>query len=266
MTLGPDGNLYVSGADLFDMKGGIHKIDGKTGADLGVFIAPSDAGLRHAFDLTFGPDGNLYVSNWGGAKVMRFDGSSGEYLGDFVKEGSGGLKGTMGIVFGPDHNLYVSCETTHRVLKYDGRSGGFLGEFVSAGAGGLSGPGGLAFGPDGSLYVCSRQSHSVLRYNGQTGAFIDVFIQPGSGGLDNGPNYIAFSPRLPSLTITQSNDGTLVTWPETGLKCVLETASSLSGDWEAVTNSPGDTAAAGRVATQPAQPGEQRFFRLRQTE
>jgi len=263
MTVGPDGDLYIGGNSFLGMEGGIRRIDGKTGADLGVFVPQEEAGS--AFDLIFGPDGNLYVSAWGGTKIRRFNGATGQFIDDFVSDGSGGLEASTGIVFGPDRNLYVSCEKTGRVLRYDGKTGVFLGDFVTARLGGLTGPAGLTFGPDGHLYVASRGNNSILRYNGKTGAFIDVFVTAGSGGLDNGPNYIAFIPRPPKITITQTAEGTTVSWPQTTLNCNLQTATTLTGAWQTLTNSTTGSCVH-FISRESTKADEQRFFRLKQTE
>jgi streptogramin lyase len=263
MTMGRDGNLYIGGTAAFGMPGGIRRIDGRTGADLGVFVPQEEAGW--AYDLVFGPDGNLYVSSWEGSKIRRFNGRSGEFIDDFVPANSGGLDGSAGIAFGPDGNLYVSSGATDSVLRYDGRTGAFLGEFVPAGLGGLDDPAGLAFGPDDHLYVCSRGNHAVMRYDGKTGAFIDVFVTPGSGGLDNGPNFIAFTPRPPRIAISRTAEGMLVRWAEGGLNCSLESASALSGGWGPLTNSPAGSCAY-LIGHDAGAPGQQRFFRLKQAE
>lgn len=261
MALGPDGNLYVGGANAFGMEGGIRRLDGKTGKDLGVFVPTGDGGLGLGAVLVFGPDGNLYVSNWGDSKVMRFDGTSGEFRDDFISPGSGGLEEAAGLVFGADGDAYVSSGKTSEVLRFDGASGAFLDKFVSAGSGGLAGPAGLAFGPDGNLYVCSRGNNSVRRYDGETGAFIDTFIPSGSGGLDNGPNYIAFTPRAPKLNISQTARGLVVHWEKAAANCVLEGAFEPSGAWQTLATSEdclhlirADSSAAAIC----------RFFRLRQ--
>jgi len=265
MSLGPDGNLYICGNNAFGMKGGIRRLDSRTGEDLGVFVAPGEGGLGMAFEAIFGPDGNLYVSNWGGSKIIRFNGNTGEYIDDFVPAGSGGLERSTGLVFGPDGNLYVSSETTSTVLRYDGRSGEFLDKFITAGLGGLAWPAGLAFGPDGDLYVCSAGNHAVIRYDGKSGAFIDVFIQPGSGGLDNGPNYILFTPRPPKVKISQTSEGTVVSWPATAFNCILEAATSLDGVWETVTNSPTGNCTH-LIRQESGRADQQRFFRLKQAQ
>jgi DNA-binding beta-propeller fold protein YncE len=265
LTIGPDGNFYAGGASVFGMKGGIRRINGRSGEDLGVFVAEGEGGLGLAMVLVFGPDGHLYVSNWGGSKVMRFNGGSGEFMDDFIPAGSGGLEGAAGVAFGPDGNVYVSSEVTDQVLRFDGRSGDFLGVFVSAGLGGLDGPASLVFGPDGNLYVCSRVNHSVMRYDGKTGSFMDVFVPAGSGGLDNGPNYIAFTPRAPKLRIAQTAEGMMVSWENAGSNCVLEAADTAEGGWQALTNA-GTGECMHVITRESSGGGAAMFFRLRQVE
>ncbi len=234
LTFGPDGNLYVSGAETrqvlrydgitgvfldvfasvvnkpigltFGPDGNLYvssldsdqvlRYDGTTGVFLDVFA--SGGGLNAPRELIFGPDGNLYVGGALSDDVLRYDGTTGVFLDVFAT--GGGLDFPAGITFGPDGNLYVSSSLTGQILRYDGTTGVFLDEFVSAGSGGLGGPTGLTFEPDGNLYVNSFSSDQVLRYDGTTGAFLDVFA---SGEGLEGPIGLVFVDDSPSTTLEQ---------------------------------------------------------------
>jgi sugar lactone lactonase YvrE len=232
LTIGPDGNLYVSGGGV---NGGgptqdVKRYDGTTGAFIDVFT--SGHGTSNT-DIIFGPDGNLYGSAFGDNYVYRVDGSTGATLGTI---GAGSpLSGPAGLAFGSDGKLYVGSFNTGQVLRFDGTTGAFLGVFATT-PGAVSigdvtfGPDGnlygfvnddvlrfngttgaslgsflpplaphpgsangfLAFGPDGNLYVADFDNDRVLRYQGNTGAFIDTFAS--GGGLD-GPRGLAFIPE-----------------------------------------------------------------------
>lgn len=182
LTIGPDGNLYVS-SRLTD---NVLRYNGTTGAFIDAFVPAGSGGLNVPSSLTFGPDGNLYVVNNAGNNVLRYNGTSGDFIDVFA---SGGLSFPTALLFGPDGNLYVSSSFNNRVLRYNGTTGTLIGIFASGG--GLSNAEGLAFGPDGNLYVASYNTNNVLRYNGTTGAFMGVFAS--GGGLIN-PRHLVFRP------------------------------------------------------------------------
>lgn len=184
MTIGPDGNLYVSSR----LTHSVLRYDGHTGAFIDTFVSPHSGGLWTPHGATFGPDGKLYIVGNGNDAVLRYDGITGMFLGVFA---SGGLDSPTDLLFGPDGNLYVSSSFFGRVVRYNGTTGSYMGIFAS---GGLNNAQGLAFGPvDGHLYVASYGGDRVLRFDGNTGAFIDTFISPGSGGL-KWPCDITFGP------------------------------------------------------------------------
>jgi DNA-binding beta-propeller fold protein YncE len=176
MTVGPDGNLYVSS----QFSNTILRFNPVTGQSLGTFVfLPPDyfpAGLR------FGPDGNLYVSRNGGqaagpgtGRVDRFNGATGALIGTVVT----GLTQPTGVQFGPNGDLYVSDYLGNRVVRHNGTA---QSDFVAPGSGGLNGPAGLAFGPDGNLYVVDLNIGAVRRY-APNGAFLDTFIPSALAGL-----------------------------------------------------------------------------------
>ncbi len=190
VTVGPDGNLYVSSRDSNQ----VLQYDGTTGAFLSQFVTAGSGGLVKPYDLTFGPDGNLYVvygDSSGG--VNRYDGTTGAFIDNFIAPGSAGPIIPRGLIFPGDGNLYLSnipqCDGAGgSVLQFDGTSGAFLGTFATGG--GLDRPHMLSFGPDGNLYVASYTNGAVMRYDGTTGNPFPadgqsgaVFVPSGAAGL-----------------------------------------------------------------------------------
>lgn len=184
ITLGPNGDLYVSSSFLSDS---VLRYDTQTGAFIDTFA--SGPVLDNPGSLIFGPDGNLYTISEGTNSVLRYE-STGLLVEEteFVAPGSGGLNNPSDIAFGPDGNLYVSSSNTNQVLRYDGETGEFINVFAQGG--GLQFPTGITFGPNGNLYVSSLFTDQVLRYNG-SGSFIGEFLDPGSEALD-GPFDLVF--------------------------------------------------------------------------
>jgi sugar lactone lactonase YvrE len=191
LTIGPDGNVYVS-----------------SGGD----------GDLNLFDPTYPQD----------SAVLRYS-PTGEFLG--VAASGSGLIRPYGNAFGPDGSLFVSSFRTNEILRYNPITGAFLGVFASDNNGGLgtlnglNGPNGLLFGSDGSLYVATEggantangdsvfpYASQVLRYSPDQVAGLtsttnpSVFIdQPAL--LAESPGYIsllglALSPTADSLYVS----------------------------------------------------------------
>jgi streptogramin lyase len=218
--------------------------------------------LSHLFDLVFGPTGDLFVSD-SSHRIWRYMGPNWDNMMIFVQIGSGGLSSPTGLTFGPDGNLYVANAGTNGVLRYNGTNGNFIDVFVFPDSGGLDRPGSLTFGPDGNLYVCSSGNQSVLRYNGMNGTFIDAFIPTGSGGMSTGPNFLSFTPLIPSLNILHSSADVVLSWSTRATNYVLESESALSGSdgWVVVTNSPAVVGSSFAITNSTG--GDASFYRLR---
>lgn len=180
LTFGPDGNLYVTEGDDFDTR--VHRFNGLTGADMGVF-ASGRAG--YAYGLTFGSDGNLYVANRDGNEIVRYDGTTGAFLDIFAT-----VSHPRGLTFGPDGNLYVT-NIANNILRCNS---GVCVNFAL-----LGGPGsdqlntGLRFGADGNIYAIHTLGNEVRCADGSTGSAcgINPFVASGSGGL-SGPSDLTF--------------------------------------------------------------------------
>jgi serine/threonine protein kinase/tetratricopeptide (TPR) repeat protein len=124
MTVGPDGNWYVSSAT-----NQILRFSGTNGAFLGSFVTAASGGLNNPRGLIFGPDGNLYVASSDSNAILRFNGQTGAYLNDFVAAGSGGLRSPGELLFS-NGSLYVSSQSTGEVLRFDAQTGQFLDEVI----------------------------------------------------------------------------------------------------------------------------------------
>ncbi|MEZ6191295.1 MAG: hypothetical protein R3C45_08390 [Phycisphaerales bacterium] len=92
LTVGPDGNLYMSVA-FGANSDKVYKIDLETG-NVTLFIDTTFPGgtLSDPRAIAFGDDGHLYVADRNNDAVRRFDGATGAYLGDlFNTESPEGL-------------------------------------------------------------------------------------------------------------------------------------------------------------------------------
>ncbi len=92
LTMGPDGNLYMSVA-FGANSDKVYKIDAGTG-NVSEFISTNFSGgtLDNSRSIAFGDDGNLYVADRENDVFRRFDGDSGAYLGDlYSADGPEGL-------------------------------------------------------------------------------------------------------------------------------------------------------------------------------
>ena len=186
LTIGPDGNLYVSSFNNSSVK----RYNGKTGAFIDDFIPSGSGGLANPDQLIFRKDGMLYVSSRFLGTISRYDALTGEFVDTFVNDGR--LNGFTGFTFGPDGNIYAGeFNFDHDILRFRGKTGKFIGIFNSGNPFLDAAVTGLTFGPDRNLYASRWIANLVERYDGRTGAFIDTFVTPGSGGL-NVADYLVF--------------------------------------------------------------------------
>jgi sugar lactone lactonase YvrE len=208
ITVGPDGNVYVSDPSQ------VYRYGGSTGTPLpaagqtgAVYVAAGAGGLQAAGGITFGPDGNLYVANSSPNEVLEYQGAAGPSPGAFigvfatVNNTVSTINGISNLAFGPDGNLYVDATTTTglgQINRYDGSTGAPIGGgvFVAPGSGGLEGPREFFFDPTGTnLYVISKPAATptlpptgqVLRYQGPNGpnpgAFVETYISAGQANV-----------------------------------------------------------------------------------
>jgi DNA-binding beta-propeller fold protein YncE len=236
ITVGPDGNVYVSSA----ANDKVLRYNGQTGEFMGAFV---DGGrLNQPWYLRFGPDGNLYVSSSLTAQVLCYDGQSGAFIRAAAQGGAlfrpdgtsfdddgtllvseffgspGRLKrynpqtGAFiedvvidnGLTSPLEHRLSADGETifvssfgTNSIRKYDKDTGAYLGDFAS---GPLRGPVGQLPLPDGSLLVSSWNNSTIYRFDLESGELIGTFTA-GGGGLNRPNNMTLLVPEPSSMLV-----------------------------------------------------------------
>jgi hypothetical protein len=225
ITIGPDGNVYVSDNGVNSLTQAIFRYDGNTGAPLpapgrpgAVFVeddpntpnVDESGGLLNSAGIAFGADGNLYAVTTNTNQVLRYQGpgatSPGAFMGVFLTVTNQAAPiGTSFLSFGPDGNLYVNGGgiPSGWVNRYDGVTGAPIGDgvFVARGSGGLQSARQMVFDPQGNyLYMVKARLGpvgEVLRYQGPNGpnpgAFVDTYITAGQTGLDT-PIGVALDP------------------------------------------------------------------------
>ena len=162
------------------------RLDGRTGAPLGMFVPNGAGGLIKAHHFSFGPDGNFYVASYGTSNILRYHGRTGTFLDEFVSPGHG-LFNAHTAFWNVDGTLLVSSENGNRVNQYDGNSGVFLDTFVDPGEAGLQGPEFIVVGPDDFLYLAAH-SRRVLRLDPHIGGVVEPFVfdDPNTPGDETG--------------------------------------------------------------------------------
>jgi DNA-binding beta-propeller fold protein YncE len=123
LTFGPDGNLYLAGAEPDTRAAQIRRYNGTTGEFIDVFASDPEMGDPHGIE--FGPDGNLYVADLTalGSSVLRFDGVTGEFIDVFAFDPN--RSQPYDVAFGPhDGNLYLA--DTRGIVKFNGTTGDFI--------------------------------------------------------------------------------------------------------------------------------------------
>jgi sugar lactone lactonase YvrE len=153
VTVGPDGNLYVT---LFHDTRILQLIPppGGTGPPT---VKTFATGLANGNGPVFGPDNNLYVCDKYDNKIYQVTPAG--QLNLFV-DSNQGLKYPIALAFdGP--NLFVASQNNSTIFEVS--SGGSVQDFVdNTSSGGLiNGPTSLVLGPDGNLYVYNSGSSEI---------------------------------------------------------------------------------------------------------
>jgi DNA-binding beta-propeller fold protein YncE len=195
ITVGPDGNLYVSSRNTAQ----ILFYDGESGAPLshaggspGVFANLLDAAPAQ---LKFGPDGNLYVSELFGPTVRVYDGASGARLADAAT----GLAGAGGLTFTDAGDLLVgtssAAEPPTPAAIWRFRDGHLQAPFFAALQGEMAFPASLLHLPNGDLLAVDLFTDQIVRLSGE-GQYLGQFaaIEPIIQGMPSFPADITFDP------------------------------------------------------------------------
>jgi sugar lactone lactonase YvrE len=144
LTIGPDGDLYVSGRSSFN----VVKYDTNGNP---VWSTPTGSGgLSWPEGLTLDPSGTyLYVASVGSNQILKYNALTGAYVGVGA---SAGLSAPKGVKFGPDGLMYVASANNNRIMRFTA-SGTYVDDYVPAGSGGMAVLSRLVFGPNGDVYV-----------------------------------------------------------------------------------------------------------------
>ena len=140
-SFGPDGNLYASMFNPYDINQSILRYDGTTGAFKDVFASAPDGGSAWS-GIAFGTDGSLYACRYHTGEVWHFNTHTGALLGTMRCP----FPRADYLTFGPEGSLYVcSCDlngNNSSVQRFNVQTGQSAG-FASAGLQGL--PKGVVF-------------------------------------------------------------------------------------------------------------------------
>lgn len=130
VTIGPDGNLYVTTVGSFIQR------YSTAPAYLSTVYWTSCGPLCYPEGITFGPDQNLYFTNNGGDSIWKYDTTT-QATGPFIPTGTAGMVRPWDLAFGKDGNLYVGSQgsyganTTAMVLKFDASGTPINNPFIS---------------------------------------------------------------------------------------------------------------------------------------
>lgn len=179
ITLGPDGNLWVTVDDQITTAPAVEKIS-QTGQYLATYFLTSDR-ASGAY-ITPGPDNNLWISEQTG-QLVRMD-----TMGNMTKIGHI-VTTERQVVTGPDGNLWVAGFLNGIDVIAKATTAGIITKFkVPACAPNHCGMTGIAVGPDNNLWWTDSVSR-VIGYTTTVGASTILF-PPFSGA----PQYITAGP------------------------------------------------------------------------
>ncbi len=185
-----DGTLLVASAK----DNQVLKVDGQTGAPLGVFVngatACGGSTLNGPTGIVLGPapSRHLYVVDKGNNRVVEYDGLTGACLRTYASGST--LSQPHALAFASDGQLYVT-NLTGTVARFN--ASGVADGAVSIG----TAPAGIAISPlDGHLYIADRSAAGQV-WKVATTNFLSatptVFVPSPAGGLVN-PDGLAFGP------------------------------------------------------------------------
>ena len=166
ISIGPDGNLYVSQWGAQNQK--IVRFNGTTGKFVSEFTPSLNLPLGQAWDKS----GNMYVACYGSGDVRRFD-TAGNFTGVFTQAGF--LQGPANLWFDFKENLFVVDWVSGSVVQFNAHSGAFIKVFIS----GLQNAEGYSSGPDGSLYICDWSQNNIKKYS-PGGTYSGIFTNQGN--------------------------------------------------------------------------------------
>lgn len=163
ISVGPDGNVYVSSANTDQVLR-----YAPNGASLGQF--QQGGGLDQPWFCKWGPDGKFYVSSSLTSQVLcyRADG-----VFDHVAAQGHGLLRPDGISFDSSGAIYVSDFPNHVVRKYDRTTGDWIADTITDPN--LRNPLENRLSADGqTLFVSSYGSNEVRTYDVNSGSFLGL--------------------------------------------------------------------------------------------
>ena len=169
LSFGPDGNLYVTGRNSFN----VARYHGTTGQPLGTLDTSGAGALRWPENLAIDGAGVAYVASTGTNQIQKYSTVTGVYLGAIT---STALTSPKDVKFGPDGLLYVLSTGNSRILRFT-TAGVFVDDYVQPGSGGLNNMARMAFGPDGDLYVSGYYSNNfIYRFGTENEAIFNVTL------------------------------------------------------------------------------------------
>jgi hypothetical protein len=169
------------------------------------------------------------------------------------------MYGSRSFTFGPDGDFYW---LNGDLKRFNGQTGAFISTVIRAQDSGLDRPSQLLFGPDGDIYIGEADTLAIKRFDGKT---YEAKGTAFTGAQDSYKTYrltgMGFS--CPRLKITPGSTSTVLAWPQTLGKYVVEVRNSFdpAAAWNVLDTTP-VVVGAELVLETPHREG-QTFFRLR---